>query len=345
MQLFILRMYIFRITVFLRELLVKRNLECWFYHYRYCCLFYSYEISLYNRYHLATAKYYRNFKSEFNTKGLRLGWCFSDIVVSSLDSTRRPHTLRWFSWNQRITYGVVSEGFFLRKCFFVWKFCGVFAEIATKKTFYCIRKECGNSEKSLQKFLGKFLTNFCNDAFPNDPISELLMKLGLLWIPHVFFPGKAQRIQKIRASSTTTRDRNLQFRGAVSTGGSPLDFCFFSSIYVQFSKTSPLKSGESSETSSGENRVEFCHVCGCHGFFGPEKSSPFTQTRSRSGHGMHFFIFRGRRLGRWIRRRWICFFGSPQIFSPENPKLIDLFFWAFLEGPSATMPGCPKTAH
>ena len=42
-----------------------------------------------------------------------------------------------------------------------------------------------------------------------------------------------------RTSSTTTRDRNLQFRGAVSTGGSPLDFCFFSSVYVYFSKTSP----------------------------------------------------------------------------------------------------------
>ena len=47
-------------------------------------------------------------------------------------------------------------------------------------------------------------------------------------------------------------------------------FCFFSSIYVQFSKTSPLKSGESSEKSSGENRVKSCHVCGCHGFFGPD---------------------------------------------------------------------------
>ena len=31
----------------------------------------------------------------------------------------------------------------------------------------------------------------------------------------------------IRARSTTTRDRNLQFRGAVSTGGSPLDFLLF----------------------------------------------------------------------------------------------------------------------
>ena len=45
--------------------------------------------------------------------------------------------------------------------------------------------------------------------------------------------------------------------------------CLFSSIYVQFSKTSPLKSGESSEKSSGENRVKSCHVCGCHGFFRP----------------------------------------------------------------------------
>ena len=49
-------------------------------------------------------------------------------------------------------------------------------------------------------------------------------------------------------------------------------FCFFSSVYVQFSKTSPLKSGESSEKSSGENRVKSCHVCGCHGFFGPDFS-------------------------------------------------------------------------
>ena len=44
-------------------------------------------------------------------------------------------------------------------------------------------------------------------------------------------------------------------------------FCVFSSIYVQFSKTSPLKSGESSEKSSGENRIKSCHVCGCHMVF------------------------------------------------------------------------------
>ena len=46
-------------------------------------------------------------------------------------------------------------------------------------------------------------------------------------------------------------------------------FCFFSSICVQFSKTSPLNSGESSEKSSGENRVKSCHVCGCSWFFRP----------------------------------------------------------------------------
>ena len=38
----------------------------------------------------------------------------------------------------------------------------------------------------------------------------------------LFFSGA-----KFRTSSTTTRDRNLQFRGAVSTGGSPLDFLIF----------------------------------------------------------------------------------------------------------------------
>ena len=47
-------------------------------------------------------------------------------------------------------------------------------------------------------------------------------------------------------------------------------FCSFSRFYVQFSKKSPRKSGESSEKSSGENRVKSCHVCGCHGFFGPD---------------------------------------------------------------------------
>ena len=46
-------------------------------------------------------------------------------------------------------------------------------------------------------------------------------------------------------------------------------FCFFSSIYVRFSKTSPLKSGESSETSSGENRVKSLSRLWLSWFFRP----------------------------------------------------------------------------
>ena len=70
-------------------------------------------------------------------------------------------------------------------------------------------------------------------------------------------------------------------------------FCFLSSIFVQFSKTSPLKSGESSEKSSGENRVKSCHVCGCHGFFGPD-------------HGFFFICLI--KLGTseaWLTPRWV----------------------------------------
>ena len=92
----------------------------------------------------------------------------------------------------------------------------------------------------------------------------------------------------VRTRSTTTRDRNLQFRGA-----SPLEalhwiFCFFSSFYVQFSKTSPLKSGESSEKSSGENRVKSCHVCSCHVFFGPDFAIFVKTPCSWKGQGTPF---------------------------------------------------------
>ena len=58
-------------------------------------------------------------------------------------------------------------------------------------------------------------------------------------------------------------------------------FCFFSRFSVQFSKTSPLKSGESSKKSNGENRIKSCHVCGCHGFFGPEPRKQRTRKAIR----------------------------------------------------------------
>ena len=67
-----------------------------------------------------------------------------------------------------VTYGVVSEGVFAES---LRKFCGKFAET----TFHCARKGCGNSAESLRKFRGNLRKLFCNDPFPNDPISELLM--------------------------------------------------------------------------------------------------------------------------------------------------------------------------
>ena len=42
--------------------------------------------------------------------------------------------------------------------------------------------------------------------------------------------GSLKRNPKLRTNTTTTRDRNLQFRGAVSTGGSPLDFFLFRQV-------------------------------------------------------------------------------------------------------------------
>ena len=43
------------------------------------------------------------------------------------------------------------------------------------------QEECRNSAESFQKFCGNFQTNFYNDSFPNDPISELL---GREWVPY-----------------------------------------------------------------------------------------------------------------------------------------------------------------
>ena len=47
-----------------------------------------------------------------------------------------------------------------------------FAEIC-KDLFYCVRKECRNSAE--RNFGRKFQTHFCNDPFPDDPKSELLI--------------------------------------------------------------------------------------------------------------------------------------------------------------------------
>ena len=66
--------------------------------------------------------------------------------------------------------GSLAKGF-LRNV--LRKFCRKFAETC-KNAVYCVRKECGNSAENQRKY-------FCNNPFPNDPISELL-KCGSLTI-------------------------------------------------------------------------------------------------------------------------------------------------------------------
>ena len=87
-------------------------------------------------------------------------------TIRGVESTPDPDTFEKCPL-QQLTYGVVSEGVFAE---ILRKFCGKFAET----TFYCARKGCGNSAESLRKFRRNLRKIFCNDPFPNDPISELL---------------------------------------------------------------------------------------------------------------------------------------------------------------------------
>ena len=150
-------------------------------------------------------------------------------------------------------------------------------------------------KKSTKKSTAKFTREFGRRNSPRISAEAFSWNLGgrrLAWHKRLKSSGTKRGIQKrgshekvkspqfegilYRTRSTTTRDRNLQFRGAVSSGGSPLDFFAFSPVFMcNLVRTSSLKSGESSEKSSGENRVKSCHVCGCHGFFGPDLYSSF----------------------------------------------------------------------
>ena len=68
--------------------------------------------------------------------------------------------------------GSLAKGFFAES---LRKFCGKFAEICRKYVLLRqerVRKFCGK----LRKFRGKLRKIFCNDPFPNDPISELLIQ-------------------------------------------------------------------------------------------------------------------------------------------------------------------------
>ena len=77
----------------------------------------------------------------------------------------------------------------------------------------------------------------------------------------------------LRTRSTTTRDRNLQFRGAVSTGF----FWVFSSRFFPFSpgllcnwvRKPPQKCGENCPIFWRRKSVESCHFSGCHIFSVP----------------------------------------------------------------------------
>ena len=86
----------------------------------------------------------------------------------------------------------------------------------------------------------------------------------LVWNISSFFVFDGQdKFDHDKGQKSAISGGRLHWR--LSTG-----FFAFSPIFVCNFKTSPLKSGESSEKSSGDNRVKSCYVCGCHGFFGPE---------------------------------------------------------------------------
>ena len=72
--------------------------------------------------------------------------------------------------HQQFTYGVVSEGVFAES---LRKFCGKLRKFYQKYVLLRqerVRKFCGK----LQTFRGNLQKIFCNDPFPNDPMSELL---------------------------------------------------------------------------------------------------------------------------------------------------------------------------
>ena len=78
-----------------------------------------------------------------------------------------------------------------------------------------------------------------------------------------------------------TRDRNLQFRGSVSTEFlefSPVDFSLLSRFSVRFRKEIAPKSGEIARFPGGGKHS---HVCGCHVFWCRKKSC-IKKTRARS---------------------------------------------------------------
>ena len=78
--------------------------------------------------------------------------------------------------------------------------------------------------------------------------------------------GFSGQVRPRQGAEICNSGRRLHWR--LSTGL----FAFSPVFMCNLVRRAPLKCGESSEKSSAENRVKSCHVCGCHGFFGPEFS-------------------------------------------------------------------------
>ena len=81
----------------------------------------------------------------------------------------------------------------------------------------------------------------------------------------------------VRTHSTTTRKRNLQYLGAVSTRFvfSSGFFPFFPGILCNVVRKSPQNMEKKTRFPGGEKIVESCHACGCHGLFGPDLGAFF----------------------------------------------------------------------
>ena len=103
----------------------------------------------------------------------------------------------------------------------------------------------------------------------------------------IAFDKVLRRVLRIRMRLTTTRDRNLQFRGA--------DWIFeFSPVVVFFCspgllcnlvRRSPQNVEKIARFPGGEKSVESCHVSGCHGFFGPDRRCLAVGFRGRKVSG------------------------------------------------------------
>ena len=111
-------------------------------------------------------------------------------------------------------------------------------------------------------------------TWPFSSAKEIIPKcpIGISRINFPEFPGSAFWLALLYSGQVRPRQgTEICNFGAPS----PLEalhwiFAFFSSIYVQFSKTSPLKSGESSEKSSGEIASNPVTSVAVMVFFGPD---------------------------------------------------------------------------